>query len=181
MHAAFIRFGHGYEQSDRGRCEAFDGFEIIAAPLGEFDTASRDSRVFHRSSGNDVTYASHAIKLAKLSGCSGGLYILMQHGGGREVLAVSSFYDGGDLEAAILAMPERVQYALLYSIWHTARNARYEAQEQTAQSWATAYKEKRIRQRRATRTRGSRVEIIPEWEVALKAEVARRSIKEVTS
>ncbi|MCX8571085.1 hypothetical protein [Aminobacter sp. MET-1] len=178
MHAAFIRFGHGYEQSDRGRCEAFDGFEIIAAPLGDFDAASRDSRIFRRGTGNAVDYGSHAIKLAKLSGCSGGLYILMQHGGGREVLAVPSF---GDLEAAILAMPERVQYALLYTVWQTAKNARNEAQDQTAQRWATAYKNKRIRQRRATRTRGPRVEIIPEWEIALKAEVARRNIKEVTS
>jgi hypothetical protein len=177
MYSAFIRFGHGYEQSDRGRCEAFDGFDIIAVPLGDFDTASRDSRVFHRSSGNAVTYASHAIKLARMSGdrAHGDLYILMHNGSGREVLRVPSFYDGGDLEATIITLPERVQYALLYSIWQTARNARYEAQEQTAQRWATAYKEKRIRQRRATRTRGPRVEIIPDWEIDLKTKAAARA------
>jgi hypothetical protein len=116
MNSAFIRCGHDYEQSDRGRCEAFDGFDIIASPLGDFDTASRDSRVFRRASGNATTYASHAIKLAKLSSTSNGFYILMHHGGGREVLAVPSFSDGGDLETSILAMPERLQYALLYTI-----------------------------------------------------------------
>lgn len=175
MNAAFIRFGHGYEQSDRGRCEAFDGFNIIASPLGNFDDASRERRVFRRASGNATTYASHAIKLARREGTSSGLYILMQHGGGREVLAIASFYDGGDIEAAIVAMPERLQYALLYTIWKTARHARDEAHDETSRSWAQAHLENRIRRRRATKTRGPRVEIIPEWEIKLKALAAQRA------
>ncbi|TJW14408.1 MAG: hypothetical protein E5W82_10555 [Mesorhizobium sp.] len=158
---AFIRFGHGYEQSDRGRCEAFDGFDIIAAPLGEFDNAARESRSFPRKDGRPgTTYASHAIKLARFKNTSSGLYILMHHGSGREVLAVPSFYDGGDLESVILAMPERLQYALLYTIWNTASRARYEAQNQTADKWSKAFTEKRIRQHRATRQRAARVEIV---------------------
>lgn len=164
MDTAFVRFGHGYEQSARGRCEAFDGFEVIAAPLGGFDQAARDSRVFRRTSGNATTYASHAIKVAKLTGTSGGLYILMHHGGGREVLAIPTFYDGGDLEKTLLGMPERLQYALLYTIWQTARNAREQAQSETTRQWAQAFAEKRIRRRRATKSRAARVEIIPEWE-----------------
>ncbi|TIX28858.1 hypothetical protein [Mesorhizobium sp.] len=169
---AFIRFGHGYETGSRGRCEAFDGFDIIAAPLHQegdgwqaaFGNKARESRSFPRKDGRPgVTYSSHAIKLAKFTGESGwsaGLYILMHHGGGREVLAVPSFYDGGDLEAAILAMPERLQYALLYTIWNTASNARHQAQAETARIWETAFKEKRIRQRRATSQRAARVEIV---------------------
>lgn len=168
MNSAFIRFGHGYEQSERGRCEAFDGFEVIASPLGGFDQPSRDSRVFRRASGDATTYASHAIKLAKFSGTSRGFHILMHHGGGREVLAVPQFYDGGDLEAAVLAMPERLQYALLYTIWSTARNAREEAKAETSRLWATAYAENRIRKRRATKSRGARVEIVPDWEAAAR-------------
>lgn len=164
MSIAFVRFGHGYEKSERGRCEAFDGFDVIANPLGEFDDASRDGRVFRRASGNATTYASHVIILAKFTGTSSGLYILMHHGGGREVLALPSFYDGGVLEAAILAMPERLQYALLYTIWKTARAARDQAQDETARLWSKAYSEKRIRQRRATKSRAARVEIIPEWQ-----------------
>lgn len=167
--AAFIKFGHGYEKSDRGRCEAFDGFDIIAAPLGDFDNASRESRIYRRKGGNGTDYGSHAIKLARRSGSSlSGLYILMHHGGGREVLAVPSFYDGGELEAAILAMPERLQYSLLYTIWKTARYAREEAQTETAQKWGQAIAGKRIRRRRG------RVEIIAQWEIDLKRKKAER-------
>lgn len=174
MNTAFVRFGHGYEQGRRGRCEAFDGFDVLANPLGEFDHAARESRVFRRDSGNATTYASHMIKLAKLTNTSRGLYILMHHGGGREVLAVPSFYDGGVLEAAILAMPERLQYALLYTIWQTARNAREQAQSETTFLWSKAFAEKRIRKRRATRTRGARVEIIPEWQAAASSRSGAR-------
>ncbi len=178
MSAAFIKFGHGYEVSDRGRCEAFDGFDIIAAPLhqeGEgwqaaFGNEAREKRIYRRANGNGTDYGSHAIKLAKMSGIpSSGLYILMHHGGGREVLAVPSFYDGGDLEAAILAMPERLQYALLYTIWSTASNARHEAQKETASKWAQAIADKRIRRRKG------RVEIVQQWEIDLKAEKKARA------
>ncbi len=164
MNIAFVRFGHGYEKSERGRCEAFDGFDVLANPLGGFDDKSRESRVFRRASGNGTDYGSHAIKLAKLTSTSSDLYILMHHGGGREVLALPSFYDGGHLEAALLALPERLQYALFYTIWKTARNARNQAQDETARLWSKAYREKRIRQRRATKSCAARVEIIPEWE-----------------
>lgn len=170
----FIRSGHGYEQSDRGRCDAFDGFDIIAAPLhqsGEgwqaaFGKEARESRIFRRDNGRGGTdYGSHAIKLAKLSGALGhevfrDLYILMHHGGGREVWRMPRFWDGGDLEAAILAMPERVQYALLYSIWRIASEARTQAQAETRQQWAQAIGDGRIKKHRATKTRGARVEII---------------------
>lgn len=182
MSAAFIKFGHGYEVSDRGRCEAFDGFDIIAAPLhqeGEgwqtaFGDKARESRIYRRANGNGTDYGSHAIKLARFSDFpSHGLYILMHHGGGREVLAVPKFYDGGDLEAAILAMPERLQYALLYTIWNTARNARQEAQQETAGKWAKAITEKRIRKRR--KNGRVSVEIVQQWEIDLKAEKKARA------
>lgn len=172
MNAAFIKFGHGYETGSRGRCDAFDGLTIIAAPLHQdgdgwqaaFGPKARESRVFKRANGA-TCYGSHAIKLAENQ--FGDLRILMHHGGGREVLAVPRFYDGGDLRAAVLALPERLQYALLYTIWQTANNARCEAQAETRLAWATAVHEKRIRKRK----RGGRVtvEIIPQWEIDLKA------------
>lgn len=165
----FIRSGHGYEQSDRGRCTAFDGFEIIANPLGEFDNAARDSRSFPRKDGRPgVTYGSHSIKLGKAE-FDGALYILMQHGGGREVWRVPEFYDGGDLRTHILALPERLQYALLYTIYNIAREARVQAQTETAQNWAQAIADKRIRKHRAKGGRGARFEIIQQWEIDLKA------------
>ena len=168
MNAAFIRFGHGYEEGSRGRCEAFDGLTILAAPLhqeGEgwraaFGKEARESRVFNRKpDGNGGTcYGSHAIKFAENE--FGDLRILMHHGAGREVLAVPRFYDGGDLRAMILALPERLQYALLYTIWQTASNARTEAQGETRQKWVTAIVQKRIRQKRKNGM--VRVEIMPE-------------------
>lgn len=171
-HAAFVRFGHGYETGSRGRCEAFDGFEIIAAPLSGDDNAGRASRVFPGRNGSPgVTYASHEIKLARWADGRGReLYILMHHGGGREVLSLPSFYDGGALEAHILSLPERLQYALLYTIWSTAANARREAQIETAEHWATAFREKRIK----TRRKGgrARVEIVHPSMIARKSSIA---------
>jgi hypothetical protein len=172
MERAFIRKGDGYERGSRtgedGRCNAFDGFEIIASPLGGFSEADRERRIFPgRSGGPGVTYGSHAIQLARREGDREGsdLYILMHNGSGREVLLIPSFYDGGALERHIYHLPERVQYALLYSMWQAASNARYEAQRDTATKWATAYAEGRIRKRRATSQRGARVEIVQPWEV----------------
>jgi hypothetical protein len=175
MSAAFVKFGHGYEEGSRGRCDAFDGFTILAAPLhqeGEgwksaFGDKARESRVFYHKDGA-TCYGSHAIKLAENR--FKDLYILMHHGAGREVLSVPRFYDGGDLRAAILAMPERLQYALLYTIWQTASNARTEAQAETRATWAKAVHEKRIRKRKRGGT--VRIEIIPEWEIAMKEKSA---------
>lgn len=166
MERAFVRFGHGYEKSDRGRCEAFDGFTILAAPLGEFDKASRESRVFKssKSGGGGTDYSSHAVKLAEDR--HKDLYILMHHGSGREVLYFPRFYNNDDaIRTAILAMPERLQYALLYKIWQTASNARHEAQTQTRREWAQAIHDKRIRKRK--RKGAVTVEIIPQWEIDL--------------
>lgn len=173
MTAAFIKFGHGYETGSRGRCDAFDGLTILAAPLHQegdgweaaFGSKARESRVFWRDGGRGTDYGSHAIKLAQND--SGDLRILMHHGGGREVLAVPHFYDGGDLRAMILGLPERLQYALLYTIWQAARNAREEAQAETRQKWAEAFAAKRIRKRR--RNGMVRIEIMEQWEADAEA------------
>jgi hypothetical protein len=160
MENVFIRFGHGYEQSDRGRCTAFDGFTVIAEPLGGFDREAREGRSFPRKDGSaGVTYSSHAIKLAR-GEFGRDLYILMQHGGGREVLRVPSFSDNGALEAHILALPDRLQYALLYTIWNTASAARHQAQDETKRTWAQAFADGRIKKHRANKHRGARVEIV---------------------
>lgn len=176
MENVFIRKGHGYEESDRGRCEIFDGFEIIAAPLhqeGEgwqaaFGDKARESRHFPRKDGRPgVTYDSHAIKLARMPGTSRGLYILMHHGGGREVWKIPRFFDGGDLEAHIIALPERLQYALLMTIYKMGREAIDQGRAETRREWAQAFADKNIRKRKSG---GSyRVEIIPQWEIDLKA------------
>lgn len=157
MDRAFIAFGHGYERSERGRCTAFDGFDILAAPLGEpFCDADRERRIFRGIDGRTgCDYSSHTIKLAQRSGETGHadrreLFILVQHGGGREVLRLPAFYSGGlvDNRAALLALPERQLYALLYMFWSAAKNARLQAQGETRDEWARAYLDGRIRKKR---------------------------------
>lgn len=162
MQNVFIGKGHGYESGhESGRCTAFDGFEIVAHPL-----PGRDDRSFDGPRGG-VTYGSFNIQLAKKPR-SENLYILMHHGGGREVLEIPDFYDGGELKAHILAMPERLQYALLMTLYKTARDAREQGAGETRATWAQAFADGRIRKKRATKTRGPRVEIVPQWEIDLK-------------
>lgn len=150
MAKGFVAYGHGYETGNLGRCTAFDGFTILAAPLGAFDEKSRDSRVWRAAGASyGVTYSSHAIKLAvRDTARARGLYILMQHGGGREVLELATGPDWEGMRDALLAMDERSLYAFLYSIWQTAANARREAQQETVNKWANAYQDGRIRKRR---------------------------------
>lgn len=162
MENVFIRNGHGYESGSMGRCDAFDGFEILAAPLPGYDSAGRESRVFNRQpNGNGGTcYGAYTVKLARQSGGLHDLFLLVQHGGGREVWRVPRFYDGGAMESALLAMPEREQYALLLTMYEIASYARSQAQTETRQTWAQAFADGRIKKRRAARGRPARVEII---------------------
>lgn len=151
MQDVFVGKGHGYEKSDRGRCTAFDDYEIIAEPMGGFDQAGRDSRcggVFM------CDYQSHMIKLAVRKGGvipsrSDELYILMHHGGGREVLHIPTFYDRGAFRETLLAMPEPVMYATLYTIYQTASQARDQAQKETSRKWGEAFLDNRIRRKRS--------------------------------
>lgn len=147
----FTAKGHGYDNPTGfglTPCTAFDGWRVISRPLGEFSAADRDSRVWKRADGPGVTYASHAIALA-VPDKGEGLAILMQHGGGREVLALGRGPDTEAMQAALLAMDERTLYAVLYSIYRTAESARKNAADETRTAWALAHHEKRIRKRKS--------------------------------
>lgn len=167
MQNVFLTKGHGYENhSTEGRCTAFDGFEIIASPLGGFDREARESRVYRWKpdplGGTD--YGSHVIALAIRPGRPRELYILMHHGGGREVWLIPQFFDGGALVEHIKAMPERLQYALLYSIHKGMSEAYHQGAAETRAEWAKAFHEKRIKTRR--RNNCVYVEIMADWQVA---------------
>lgn len=162
MQNVLIATGHGYENHPAfGRCTVFDGYEVLANPLGGYDNAARESRVFNRKeNGNGgICYGAFSIKLAKRE-FGRELYILMEHGGGREVWQITQFFDGGGLAAHILAMPERLQYSLLFTIWKTASESRNQGQDETRAKWAQAYVDGKIKKRRATKIRGARVEIV---------------------
>jgi hypothetical protein len=145
-----IARGHGYETGSQGRCTAFDDFDVIAAPLGEFDNAARESRVFLRASGNGTCYGSHVIKLARRKGGrpNGDLYILVHHGGGREVWQIPDFYDGGAMVAALIAMPEREQYALLYTIAKMAKNSHSQGADESAKRYKQAFVDGRLKKQK---------------------------------
>lgn len=156
--AIFIGRGDGY-----ANCKLFDGYEVIVAPLPGYNSAEREARVFKRASGGGTDYGSHVLALARRdSPYEGGnhLYLLVTHGGGRELWRIPSFYDGGDLERHILAMPERLQYALFYTMHNMASSTRYQIADSTARTYAKAFVEKRLKKKK--RNNRVTVEIMPE-------------------
>lgn len=164
---------------------AFDGFEILANPLGGTSTADRARRSFPgRDGGPGVTYASHSISLAKREGArphDRDLFILMENGGGRSVLRFPMIGDGGAAREALLSQPEPVLYALLYAIWQTADNARGDSASETAHKWAMAYNDGRIRKRRRSGQVSLYVETEFEKELRTgKAKPSRVSINAAT-
>lgn len=151
-------------EAERG---AFDGFEILASPLGGVSNADRERRVFKGRDGSPgVTYASHVFKLARREGAASydrDLFVLVENGSGRSVLKFPMIYDHGATRDALLNLPEPVLYGLLHSVWSTADNARSEAISATAQRWGQAIAEKRIRKRKG------RIEIMEPWEAEARA------------
>lgn len=142
-----IRTGNDY--AGKPGYLSFDGYTVIDHPCPK-----REDRVFHRTavdgmgrerrSGTD--YSSHSLQLAEREG---GLFILVEHGGGREIFKVRDVYVQGGLKAAILAVTDPVQrYALLYSLWDGASREVREALQVERAHWAQAYVDKRIRTKR---------------------------------
>lgn len=153
--------GHNYIR----KVENFDRFEILAHPL-----PYREDRVFYPAEPDGfgaVTYAAHDVMIARPTGVGskGRLAILMHHGGGRHVL---EFYESTlPIASALLALPEREQYALAYTIFEQADECSAGARSAEAQRWAEAYVDGRIRKRRRGRARHIYVET--EAEKALRA------------
>ena len=148
--------GHNYIR----KVENFDRFEILAHPLSH-----RDDRIFYPVQPDGfgaVTYASHDVMIARPTGVGskGRLAILMHHGGGRHAL---EFYESTlPIASALLALPEREQYALAYTIFEQADECSAGARAAEAQRWAEAYAEGRIRKRRRGRARQIYVETAAE-------------------
>lgn len=129
------------------KVDSFDGYDVLSHPL-----PGRDDRVFNRGESEapslSVTYASHEVRLARPNAAGGKsrLAILMHHGGGRHVL---EFYEGAlPIAAALLALPEREQYALAYAMFQQADECATAARADEAKRWADAYVDGRIRKRR---------------------------------
>lgn len=129
------------------RVDSFDGYEILAHPLPAYE-----DRVFTREDNDPtplpVTYGSHDIRIGRPTGVvtKGMLAILMHHGGGRYIL---QFYEGAlPVMETLLALPERAQYTLAYTLFKQADQCAADARSSEARLWAEAYAEGRIRKRR---------------------------------
>ncbi|MBU0801393.1 MAG: hypothetical protein KKA05_10400 [Alphaproteobacteria bacterium] len=104
----------------------------------------------------DVTYGSHAVHLALYHGepC-----VAVHHGGGWEWMTLRG--PPGQFEALSGVQDERARYALAYAIITGGAQAHRDAIADTSAKWARAFREKRIKNRRARGT--VRTEIIPAW------------------
>lgn len=122
-------------------------FEVLARPC-----ADRESRVFKRTeTSNAVCYRAYSLALAKgNSGLWGGLAILIEHGGGREALVLHSIY-GAEYDWLLTITDERRQYAALWALYKTADDARTIAKQETANRYAQAFAEGRLKKRRRNR------------------------------
>ena len=139
------------------RVENFDRYEILAHPL-----PSREDRVFHpgdtETSRASITYASHDVRIARPTGIGskGRVAILMHHGGGRHVLEFNE--TALPIATALLALPERQQYALAYTIFEQADECAGGARAAEAERWADAFLDGRIRKRRSGGRRYAQIE-----------------------
>ena len=143
MSVSYLERHPHYYASQEDSVDVFAPFTILSEPL-----PTRESRVFDRiDGGTGVTYASHSIKLAcKDSDKGREFFILMEHGGGREISRFKGCFNY-DLVKHILAMPERAQYSLLYSIHGGASDIARNSSDEGKKAVLKAHIEKRIRKR----------------------------------
>ncbi len=146
---ALVATGHGYEKSERGRCEAFDPYEIIANPLGEWSEADRERRTFAGKSGPGVTYGSHALYLMRRKDAPPGerdLFIAVHNGSGRQIWRIPACFNyAAETADALCSMPERALYSLLYGIVDALDTTKRAAEEATSAEWRRATLEKRVK------------------------------------
>jgi hypothetical protein len=168
--------GHGYDNptmGDRKPCTAFDGLTAIANPLGGFSEADRERRVFHpENGGTGTTYGSHSLQLGMRTPEEGSpprrrdtLFLMMSHGGGREVYSMRNGVYHHPIDELLTAMPERDLYSLLYSIWEAQQATYRQAVAETDSKWRRALAEKRVTKRRAKGGRAAHFDILSPWEV----------------
>lgn len=181
-----LKYGHGYDNptlGDRKPCTAFNGFDVIAEPLGGTDNAGRARRAGFPTGWNTsvkVTYDSHAVKLGRASSdanernagrCDGQprhratLAVMMEHGGGRQLTPLRICQHAEDVEAGLIAMGEAPLYFLLYAISETADQARRDGIAAERERWRKAGAEGRIKKRRAKGGRAGFVDVFEPYEV----------------
>lgn len=148
-----IRKGSGYADDTN-----FDEYDVIAEPL-----PAREDRVFTGQCGRAVTYDAYSIRLGrhKSGGERGGYAIIVNHGGGSELVSLATIHDDDETINQILILPERALYVLLWTLWNTARQADEISRHFTRVDWSKAYLDNRIRKSRVSRAGTRKVWIEP--------------------
>lgn len=176
--------GHGYDNPTMGGrepCTAFDGLTAIANPLGGFSDADRERRVFRPANGGTgTTYDSHSLQLGMSTPNEGEseamqrlrrdrLYLMMKHGGGREVYSMRNGVYHHPIDELLTGMDERDLYSLLYSVWGAMQETHRQATAEADSKWRKALMEGRVVKRRAKGGRAAYYDILSDWEVNRKA------------
>jgi hypothetical protein len=130
----------------------FSKYEVVARPCPD-----REARIFKTDPSKTGTcYRAYSLALAKEQ-FGRDHVILVEHGGGRELLRIKEIY-GAEADW-LLTLDERRQYAALWALYATADRARTESRDETAGKYARAFAEGRLKKRR--RNRRAYVEIEP--------------------
>lgn len=166
LDTALVTTGHGYQTGSHGRCTAFDGFTIIANPLGEFSDRDRERRIFLANDGPGVTYGSHALYLmTREEREPRAFYIGIHNGSGRQVWRIPACFEYlAETIEELTRLRERALYSLLYGIVKALNSTRRAAESDTAHEWRVAAVDKRVKVRRQTSKGRAQVWIEPKRE-----------------
>jgi hypothetical protein len=104
---------------------------------------------------NRIDHHSHHFRVVRAE--YGGLYLLVRHGGGDERVSLRYAYE---LEGIFAGLDSDTRYYLLRQVYEIQKDAARIAREETANKYAKAFNEGRLKKRRRNGRRY--VEIVPE-------------------
>lgn len=139
----FVAKGSGYADD-----KTQDGYTVLREPLPKYE-----QRVFGRE-GHRCCYGSHSLKLATDGEhLRAGLYILVRHGGGSETMLIKAPYDAGEFREMLLGLSDELLYRMLWALYSTASEAERMAASVTADKYAKAFVEGRLKKTRVKQGR----------------------------
>lgn len=119
----------------------FAEYDELARPLPQ-----EESRVFDTGR-NKVCYRAYRLALAETK-VSKILTILVEHGGGKEIIRIESQWISKEPLLAMMQINERGLYAILFAMYKTACEAADFATKATASKYRTAFADGRLMKRK---------------------------------
>lgn len=119
--------------------------------VARFPLPDRDARVWDKTDRDPgTTYGAYALQLAK--GERGEPVILVEHGGGREIVPLGHGGKASLREQAFQTLAaiedDRALFAVLFTLYDARSKAERAAREETAQRYGKAFLEGRMKKRR---------------------------------